>query len=81
MQILLVLEVTPTERELPLVQEFLESDKYQTYLEDAQVSVRTQAKFGVHVTGVDYYINFGHNVCKCISGRYVSYQGELSVEE
>ena len=37
MQILPVLEVTPTERQLPVVQAFLETDAYQTYLEDAEV--------------------------------------------
>jgi len=34
MQILPVLEVTSTERELSMVQAFLESDEYKTYLED-----------------------------------------------
>ena len=41
MQILPVLEVTPTERELPVVQAFLESDEYEMYLEDARVCVGT----------------------------------------
>jgi len=41
MQILPVLEVTPTERELPVVETFLESDEYEMYLEDAQVCVGT----------------------------------------
>jgi len=76
-----VLEVTPTERELPVVQAFFESDEYKMYLKDTQVCVRTRAKLGVHVTGVDYYINFGCNICKCCGGRYVSYQGALSAEE
>ena len=35
MQMLPVLEVTPTERELPVVQAFLNSDEYKAYLEDA----------------------------------------------
>ena len=43
MQILPVLEVRPTERELPVVQAFLRSDEYKMYLEDAQVCVRTRA--------------------------------------
>jgi len=41
MQILPVLEVTSAERELPVVQAFLESDEYEMYLKDAQVCVGT----------------------------------------
>jgi len=81
MQILPVLQVTPTESELPVVQAFLKSDDYTAYLEDAQVCVQIWPTFGVDVTGGYYYINFGCNVCKCCRGRYVSYQGALSVEE
>ena len=65
MQILPVLEVTPMERELPVVQAFLESDEYKTYVKDEQVCVRTWAKFGEHVTGVYYYIQLGRNAYKC----------------
>jgi len=52
MQILPVLEVTPTEKELPVVQAFLDNDEYKAYLEDAQVCVRTRPTFGLHVIGV-----------------------------
>ena len=40
MQILPVLQVTPTERELPVVQAFLETEEYQTYVEDAEVCMQ-----------------------------------------
>ena len=64
-----------------MVQAFLESGEYKAHLEDAQVCVLTGPTFGLRVTGVDYYINFGYNVCNCCRGRYVSYQGALSIEE
>jgi len=40
MQILPVLEVRSTERVLPVVQAFMETEEYQTYVEDAEVSMR-----------------------------------------
>jgi len=40
-QILPVLEVTPTERQLAVVQAFLDTDEYNAYVEDAEVGVRT----------------------------------------
>ena len=48
MQIVMVLEVRSTERELSVVQAFLESEEYKTYVEDEQVCVRTGAEFGEH---------------------------------
>ena len=48
MQIVMVLEVRSTERELPVVHAFLESEEYRTYVEDEQVCVRTGAEFGEH---------------------------------
>ena len=39
MQILPVLQVTHTERQLRVVQAFLETDEYKTYVEDAEVCV------------------------------------------
>jgi len=59
-----MLEVTPTERELPIVRAFLDSDEYKSYLGDAQVCVQTVRTFGVHVKGVHYNVNFGCNVYK-----------------
>jgi len=58
MQILPVLEVTPTERQLSKVQALLETDECQTYLEAAEVCSQIQAHFVVHVRGVDWYNNF-----------------------
>ena len=39
MQILPVLQVKSTERVLPVVQAFMETEEYQTYVEDAEVSI------------------------------------------
>jgi len=43
MQILPVLQVTSTERVLPVVQAFMETEEYQTYVEDAEVSIGNAA--------------------------------------
>ena len=43
MQILPVLQVTSTERVLPVVQAFIEIEEYQTYVEDVEVSIRNVA--------------------------------------
>jgi len=56
MQILLVLQVTPTERELPVVQAFLETDEYQTYVEDAEVCMRIVPHNVVQVRGVKHCV-------------------------
>jgi len=56
MQILPVLQVTPTERQLPVVQAFLETDEYQTYLEDAEVCMRIVSHNVVHVRGVKHCV-------------------------
>ena len=37
MQLLLALKVTPTERQLPVVQAFVQTMEYAVYVEDAQV--------------------------------------------
>jgi len=41
MQIVPVLDVTPTERQLPVVQAFLQTEEYQTFVEDVEVCVAT----------------------------------------
>jgi len=51
MQILAVLQVTPTERELPVVQAFLETEEYQTYVEDAKVCMRITSHNVIQVRG------------------------------
>jgi len=51
MQILPMLQVTYTERQQCVVQAFLETDEYKTYLEDAKVYVRLIAHNVVHVQG------------------------------
>jgi len=56
MQILPVLQVTHTERQLRVVQAFLETDEYKTYVEDAEVCVRLVAHNVVHVRGVKHSI-------------------------
>jgi len=68
MEILPVLQVTPIERQLPVVQAFLETDEYQTYLEDAEVCMRIVPHNVVHVTGVKY-IAFG---ITCLSLLWLS---------
>jgi len=50
MQILPVFEVRPTERVLPVVQAFVKAEEYQTYVEDAEVSMRIVAHNVVQVT-------------------------------
>jgi len=56
MQILPVLQVTQTERQLHVVQAFLETDEYKTYLEDAEVCMRVVAHNVVHVRGVKHCV-------------------------
>ena len=41
MQIVPVLDVTPTERQLPVVQAFLQTEECQMFVEDAEVCVAT----------------------------------------
>ena len=36
-----VLDVTPTEKQLPVLQAFLHTEEYQIYVEDAEVCVAT----------------------------------------
>ena len=48
-QIVSVLDVTPIERQLPVVQAFLQTEEYQTYLEDAEVCVATITRNVVNV--------------------------------
>ena len=55
-QILPVLEVTPTERQLAVVQAFLDSDEYKAYVEDAEVCVRTVRTSCLHVIGCHYNV-------------------------
>ena len=52
MQILPVFEVRPTERVLPVVQAFVKAEEYQTYVEDAEVSMRIVAHNVVQVTRI-----------------------------
>ena len=81
MQIVPVLEVTPTERQLAVVQALLDSDEYKVYVEDAQVCVRIVRTFRLHVTGFHYNVDVGCNVYKYHHGTYVCLQGALCVEE
>jgi len=51
-----MLKVTPTERQLLVVQAFLQTDEYQTYLEDEEVCMRTVIHHVVHVLCIIWWI-------------------------
>ena len=74
-----MLEVRSTERVLPVVQAFMETEEYQTYVEDAEVSMRIVAHNVVQVRRIKQCVwnnMFTVHVC-----RFVYLQGVLSAEE
>jgi len=79
MQVLPVLEVTPTERVLRVVQAFMETEEYKAYVEDAEVSMGIVRYNVVQVTHVEQSAGNDFLTVHVCPMLYV--QGVLDAEE